>query len=231
MKRINTTAIVLNRINYGEADRIITLLTSSEGKITLIAKGVRKEKSKLAGGIELFCLNEITYLKGKRDLGTLISSRMDKSFFHILKDINKVQFGYNKIKQINRATEDLYDQEYFELLKDIFNSLNEDISINLIELWFSAQLLNLAGYKPNLNYDELNNKLDSNSKYTFNLSTMSFKNDTHGQFNRDKIKALRLLFSQLKPSQIINVQGALPLIDSFNPLINLMVKSHLDIIY
>ena len=45
-----TQAIVLRRTNYGEADRILQLLTP-EGKKSVMAKGVRKEKSKLAGGI------------------------------------------------------------------------------------------------------------------------------------------------------------------------------------
>ena len=52
-KDLRTKAIVLRRTDYGEADRILQLLTPS-GKRSVIARGVRKEKSKLAGGIELF---------------------------------------------------------------------------------------------------------------------------------------------------------------------------------
>jgi DNA repair protein RecO (recombination protein O) len=47
----NTQGVVLTRINYAEADRILTVLTEDFGKVSLIAKGTRKEKSKLAGGI------------------------------------------------------------------------------------------------------------------------------------------------------------------------------------
>jgi len=53
MKITKTKAIVLRRTNYGEADRIIQFITPV-GKISAIAKGVRREKSRLAGGIELF---------------------------------------------------------------------------------------------------------------------------------------------------------------------------------
>ena len=42
---IRTKAYVLRRTNYGEADRILNLITP-EGKISVIAKGVLKEKSK-----------------------------------------------------------------------------------------------------------------------------------------------------------------------------------------
>ena len=59
MNRISTRSIILTRINYAEADRIITFLTPSNGKVRAIAKGVRKAKSKLAGGIELFSISDI----------------------------------------------------------------------------------------------------------------------------------------------------------------------------
>ena len=75
MKTISTQAIVLKRSNYREADRILRVITPDRGKISLIAKAVRKPKSKLAGGIELFSVNEISYIEGKSDLSTLVSSR------------------------------------------------------------------------------------------------------------------------------------------------------------
>ena len=45
-KDIRTPGIVIRRVNYGEADRILTIITPS-GKISAIAKGVRKAKSKV----------------------------------------------------------------------------------------------------------------------------------------------------------------------------------------
>ena len=65
MDRINTQAIVLRRTDFGEADRIINFLTPDRGKISGLARGVRKQKSKLAGGIELFSVSDITYLVGR----------------------------------------------------------------------------------------------------------------------------------------------------------------------
>ena len=46
---LSTKAIVLKRTNYDEADRILNLLTP-EGKMSALARSVRKEKSRLAGG-------------------------------------------------------------------------------------------------------------------------------------------------------------------------------------
>ena len=61
--RKKTLAIVLRRTDFGEADRIVNLLTPS-GKVSAMARGVRKPKSKLAGGIEVFALNEVVLIEG-----------------------------------------------------------------------------------------------------------------------------------------------------------------------
>ena len=54
-KDIRTEGFVLKRTNYGEADRILNIITPL-GKCAVIAKSVRKSRSKLAGSIEMFSL-------------------------------------------------------------------------------------------------------------------------------------------------------------------------------
>src|SRR5574341_1723464 len=51
--------IVLRRVNLGEADRIVTLLTREYGRLSAVAKGARKPKSRFVGRLELF-----THLRG-----------------------------------------------------------------------------------------------------------------------------------------------------------------------
>ena len=50
----NTAAIVLRRFELGEADRVLTVLTPHDGKLRLIAKGVRRPTSRLGGTLEPF---------------------------------------------------------------------------------------------------------------------------------------------------------------------------------
>src|SRR4051812_44153733 len=101
-----TTGIVLTRIEYGEADRIVTVLTPNDGKLRLMAKGVRRVKSKLAGGVELFSVSSLTYIPGRGDIGTLISSRLETHFGHIVQNIDRTMLGYDLIKLLHKATED-----------------------------------------------------------------------------------------------------------------------------
>ncbi|NBW29251.1 DNA repair protein RecO [bacterium] len=91
MNKVISESIVLSRINYGDNDRIVTVITRDQGKIRLIAKGSRKLKSKLAAGIELFSVSEISFIKGKGDIDTLVSSRGIEYFINIQKDLDKIK--------------------------------------------------------------------------------------------------------------------------------------------
>src|SRR5688572_15436140 len=147
MNQLVTEGIILSRIDYGEADRILTLLTPEQGKLRLMAKGVRRVKSKLAGGIELFSVSSITFVKGRGEIGTLISTRLAKHYAAIVKDLDRTMLGYDLIKQLNKVTEDHPEPEYFELLRHVFAALDDPaISLELVRFWFAAQLLRIEGH-------------------------------------------------------------------------------------
>src|SRR5690242_5205855 len=166
MQQQVTTAIVLARTNFGEADRILTFITPEYGKLRLMARGVRKVKSKLAGGIELFSVSDITFVQGRGEIGTLISARLLKHYGHIVSGIERVQLGYDLIKLLNRTIEDEAEKAYFELLEQAFQALdglaNSD---ELVRTWFTAQLLRLGGRMPNLQTDSFGEKLDPHAVY------------------------------------------------------------------
>ncbi|MDD4753342.1 MAG: DNA repair protein RecO, partial [Desulfitobacteriaceae bacterium] len=50
-KIYSVEALILRARDYGEADKILTLYTREQGKVSAIAKGVRKPKSRLRGGV------------------------------------------------------------------------------------------------------------------------------------------------------------------------------------
>src|SRR5215472_10454825 len=61
-------AVVLRKLDYGEADRIFTLLTRTHGKVGAIAKGVRRPESKLGPSLELYGHVDVLLAKGRGDL-------------------------------------------------------------------------------------------------------------------------------------------------------------------
>jgi DNA repair protein RecO (recombination protein O) len=226
MKQLLTTGIILNRTDYGEADRILTILTPDSGKLRLMARGVRRVKSKLAGGIELFSTSDITYIEGKGEIGTLISSRLIKYYRHIVKDIDRVQLGYELIKLLNKATEDHPEAEYYRLLEQAFAALDDpNIDLQLIRVWFWCQLLRQAGHSPNLRTDSNDRKLNTETNYNFDLEAMTFTPHSSGKYVADRIKTLRLLFSTHTPYDIQKVQGLNDRLADLLPLVRSMLQS------
>jgi DNA repair protein RecO len=223
-----TSGIILARTNYGEADKIVTLLTPDQGKLRLIAKGVRRIKSRLAGGVELFSISRLTYIKGRSEIGTLVSARLEEHFGNIVKDIDRTMLGYELIKQLDRNTEDEPESDYFELLLQTFQALNDDeISIAVIRLWFFMQLLRLSGHSPNLHTDTAGTRLAADQTYEFDFDAMSFYSREGGTVTADHIKFLRLGFSDIAAALLAKVSQADELAKPLIPLLQTVTQTYL----
>jgi len=223
MKQIVTTGIVLSRTDFGEADRILTILTPDQGRIRVIAKGVRKIKSKLAGGIELFSVSQITFIQGKSEIYTLVSTRLEQHFGHITTDIERTMFGYEVLKRLNRSVEDNAEREYFTLLSHTLIVLDQlDVPQPAIELWLSAQLLKLAGHSPNLTTDNSGQKLSQEQTYGFDLDTMAFVVKPEGSYDANHIKLIRLAFGLESPLGLRQVKDISKVLPASLQLIKLM---------
>lgn len=227
MNQIVTQGIVLARTNFGEADRIITMLTPDQGKVRLIAKGVRKIKSKLAGGIELFSVSQITYIPGKSEIHTLISSRLVKHYGNIVHDISRTMLGYELLKRINRATEDVTEPAYFELMQTALQALDGTISGSLLELWFDAHLLSIAGFQPNLVSDSKGQRLKAENLYTFDFDNMTFAQADQGLLTPAHIKFLRLVFGVESPALLGQVTDAAKVVGPCALLITSIRQQHI----
>lgn len=199
MNKLATKAIVLKRTNYSEADRIVRLITADSGKISVIAKGVRRVRSKLSGGIELFSICDISVVKGRGDLMTLTSARLDKHFDEIVKDFEKSSFGFEALKIIDRITGDDAEGGYFKLLSDILYLLNtEDFSYELAAAWFYMNLMRLNGSLPNLLTDLSGDNLMEGVNYAFSIEDGGFFRSEVGNFSDTEIKGWRVLISARK---------------------------------
>lgn len=230
MRQYRTQAIILNRTDYGEADRILGFLTPDHGKLKAIAKGVRKSRSKLAGGIELFSVSDISFIPGRKEISTIVSTRLIKHYGQIVKDLDRTATAYELIKRLDKAIEDSPESDYFYLLQEAFESLNDPgINLSLINLWFSMQLLRLAGHTPNLRIDDKGQKLLEDKKYFFDFDKMLFSPDREGTFTAGHIKFLRLGFGPNKPSSLNRIEQAGVLTGQLQPIVQSMLQTHIRI--
>jgi len=197
MKIIRTKAIVLRRTNYGESDRIVQFLTPEHGKLSVMAKSVRKEKSKLAGGIELFARCDITVNTGRGGLAVLTGTRLEKFYGYIMTDYDRLQFGYESIKQVSKAADMIDEPAFFELLDQTFTALDNDtIQLAIIKAWFWLQLAILLGTPINISTDNNGMKLVEGAQYNFDTINQVFLFHEDGRFSSNHIRLLRLLSAQ-----------------------------------
>jgi DNA repair protein RecO (recombination protein O) len=71
---LKTEAIVLRGIRYGEADRVLHIYTPERGRLSAIAKGVRRAKSRFGGRLEPFFRLRLVLYEGRGDLLTVTSA-------------------------------------------------------------------------------------------------------------------------------------------------------------
>lgn len=206
MKQERTQAIVLRRTNYGEADRILQIITP-KGRRAVIARGSRKERSKLAGGIELFAVSDIVIHEGKGDLGMLTGARLIHFYQHIMQSYERLQAGYEIIKLVARASEEVDEPEWFSVLEEAFAGLDVvTVDLRLVQTWFLLRYADFLGYGLGLHYDSNGDKLDQHKSYLYDDGEKSLKPSERGDITGEHIKLLRLVAT--KPIQtIIQVGG------------------------
>lgn len=201
MTAIRTRAIVLRRTNYGEADRILQLMTP-EGKRSVMARGVRREKSKLAGGIELFGVSDIVINDGRGELGILTSARLVHFYQHIMQDYDRLQFGYEVIKQVASASEMVNEPEWYDVLFEVIKALDaKTLPLQLTQTWFYLRYADLLGSPLSLVNDIDGQSLRPDARYMYDISEKGLRQATGGELTADHIKLMRLI--QAKPLEVL----------------------------
>lgn len=195
---LRTPAIVLRRTNYGETDRILNLLTP-HGKIAVIARGVRKEKSRLAGGIELFSVSDVVIHQGRSDLGILTSARMQIFYGNIMTDFGRLELAGDLLKKLDRVAEQVENPELFDLLVEVLSGLNQHYDTDVTRSWFNLNLARASGEEINLYTDLSGEKLSPDLTYSWNPYEKSLETTPGGQIGAREIKLARvMLVSKLR---------------------------------
>lgn len=191
---IRTLAYVLRRTNYGEADRILNLITPT-GKMSVIAKGVRKAKSKLAGGVEMFSLVDLNIHQGRSEFGIVTSAKMLRYFNNIVADLSKMELASTILKKISLAAESSDNPEFFTITDQSLTALNGGLNLDLIEAWFYFNFLRATGEEVNLYRDTNSEILKPECQYAWDVHEKALAPHVQGEIGENEIKFMRLLVS------------------------------------
>jgi DNA repair protein RecO (recombination protein O) len=150
MPLYQTTGIIIGRTNFGEADRIIRLLTPGHGKISAVARGVRKIRSRAAGHLELFGEASLMLATG-RNLDVITSARLLWYPHALVAAYDRIGLAYAITTAIDRLIEPGQAQApLYDLLAEALHAVDAGATGPLPELWFKLRLLQLLGYRPEL---------------------------------------------------------------------------------
>lgn len=124
MNSYSEVGIVLKRSNLGEADKLITFYTQRHGKVTAIARGLRRPTSKRAGSLELFNVVKTSFIKGKGELDTLAEVQILESHSGWRKHLGRVNLAYQLVEVVDKLTPDHQPHtEIFEILKESLSKI------------------------------------------------------------------------------------------------------------
>jgi DNA repair protein RecO (recombination protein O) len=145
-----TEAIILRRVDQGEADRLITVLTPERGKIRVVAKGARKITSRKAGHIELFARTTLMLAKG-RQFDVITQADLIDPHLALREDMQRGAIAHYVCDLIERfSQEDHEDRALYALLADALVWLTTASDIVLMARYVEMRLLVQAGYRPQL---------------------------------------------------------------------------------
>jgi DNA repair protein RecO (recombination protein O) len=149
------TGIILNKKDIGETDRIYNIYTLEQGKIAVIARGVRKPRAKLAGHLENFYLVDLTVMKN-RGMGNIASSIVENNFKNLKNNLDSLEKVFKTTKILNRLINDQEKDvdvfflflEYLETLEKASGVCNcDEVHKTLVTQGFIFKLLDTLGYK------------------------------------------------------------------------------------
>jgi DNA repair protein RecO (recombination protein O) len=95
-----TDALVIGSMRYSEADRIVTLYTRERGKVSAVAKGVRRVKSKVGGRLEPFSLVRMSLHSGKGSLYTVVGVETVRTFQGVRDELFRMEEGARLLSAI-----------------------------------------------------------------------------------------------------------------------------------
>ncbi len=145
-----TNAVVLSRQDYGEADRIFILYTPGRGKLSAIAKGVRRPKSRMGPHLDYFTEVSLELAKG-RDLDVVTHASTVNAHLGLRSDMDAYAHAAHFAELVRHLTQDRQEnRQVYELLASSLSLLNDGVAAWPVARHFELSLLGLLGFRPEL---------------------------------------------------------------------------------
>jgi DNA repair protein RecO (recombination protein O) len=223
---------VLRKLDYGEADRIFTLLTRSHGKVGAIAKGVRRPESKLGPSLELYGHVDLLLAKGRGQLDVVAQVQRVPGL-RIAGDVEVMSHAALIAELAERVCEDRHPVDgIYELTVMALHELAGETDPRRASAYFMMAALDLLGYAPQLGVCATCERPLAAKPAAFSPAAGGFLCDQCALPGMSlvpvaAIKVLRLMASgDIATYRRLKLEG--PLIDTIEGVLTSQLEHHLD---
>jgi DNA repair protein RecO (recombination protein O) len=152
MSRLTTPAIVLRTVDYGDADRVVTLFTREVGKLSALARGARKSVKRFGAALGLFGIGEAILIdKPNAELATLERFDGARGFPALMTDVAKVAHGSYACEVVRELIPPRQPEpQIFELLVGFLSALEARSARAETLRIFELSLLDALGLRPQI---------------------------------------------------------------------------------
>lgn len=149
MERFSDQAVVLSTVDFGEADRIVTLFTRGHGRLSAFAAGARKSKRRFAGALEAGTHLTAQLVTTRGDTCRLDGVDIIKSFHHLREDLERIARTMYCLELCRELTRDHEPHEaLFDALVQYLGLLDEKRAGPTSLLKFELDALQYTGFMP-----------------------------------------------------------------------------------
>ncbi|MCI8443894.1 MAG: DNA repair protein RecO [Clostridia bacterium] len=120
MANVKMKGMILSEHNWGDFDKMLTMLTPGVGKISCVAKGARRPKSTLLAGTQMFCFGEYLMYQGTNTYH-INSVEPIEVFYNLRTDLDKLKYAVHINKIIQDVTHE--NQNCYHILQLVLNTL------------------------------------------------------------------------------------------------------------
>ncbi len=149
MDRFIEDSIVLSTLDYGDADRIVTLFTLGRGRLTAFAAGARKSKRRFAGALEPGTHVKAQLVETRGDTYRLDAADIVTAFHRVREDLGRIARSLYSLELCRELTRDHEPHpQLFRSLHDYLASLEANQAGPTSLIKFELDALSLAGFRP-----------------------------------------------------------------------------------
>lgn len=144
--------LVIRTKDYGEGNKILVLYTQELGKISVMARGAKKPKSRLSSVSQPFTRGLYLFYKGSGGMGTLSQGEILQSFRALRQDLFQASHASYFVDLVDKLTEEHEKNTYlYQLLVETLQFLEDGKDADILTRLFELKLLHIGGYRPELN--------------------------------------------------------------------------------